>query len=355
MHDVRRCVRFSAVVTIALTAAACVTTSETLNIYFVDVEGGQATLIVSPGGETLLIDAGYPGRGKSDPTPGDAGNARDAQRVIAAARDAGISHIDYLLITHFHADHFGGAMELSQLISIGTFIDHGTEEQETRSKPASLKLIDEYKAVRAQSNYIVPPAGDRLPLQGIEATVVSTAGRTLESPLAGAGQANVACDRAVIAPQEQHENPRSTGLHIRYGEFRFLDIGDLTGQPLSDLVCPDNFIGPVDVYLVTHHGEADAADPATFAAFLPRVAILNNGATKGGAAQIFAALRKTVGLEDVWQLHRSEKKGAENFSEEKIANLDEQASHWIKLSADRDGSFRIFNGRTGAWTDYGVR
>jgi beta-lactamase superfamily II metal-dependent hydrolase len=343
------------VLSAVLSASACTTISEPLDIYFVDVEGGQATLIITPGGETLLIDAGYPGKGKSDPTPGDPGAARDAQRIAAAAEDANVSQIDYLLVSHFHADHFGGVMELAQLLQIGTILDHGTEARETRSNPKTLGLIRAYKKVRDQSSYLAPIVGDRLPLEGIDITVVSSAGDILESPIEGAGAANSACDRPVLTPSEPLENPRSTGILLRFGEFRFLDLADLVGQPLSDLVCPTDLIGSVDVYLVPHHGGADAADPATLAAFRPRIAILNNGALKGGDVPIFSVLRDANGLEDVWQLHRSELEGAENFSAERIANLDTQTEHWIKLSARNDGSFRVLNGRTGEWKNYDAR
>jgi len=344
-----------AVLVAVLSASACTKTSESLDIYFVDVEGGQATLIITPGGETLLIDAGYPGQGKSDPTTGDPDVARDAQRIAAAAADANVTHIDYLLISHFHADHFGGVMELAQLIPIGTILDHGTEDREARSNPQTLSLISEYKNVRKQSNYLVPTVGDRIPLEGVEITVVSSAGEILESPVEGAGAANSACDRPALPPSENLENPRSTGILLRFGKFRFLDLSDLVGQPLSDLVCPTNRIGLVDVYLVPHHGAADAADPATLAAFRPRVAVLNNGAMKGGATPIFSFLRDAEGLEDVWQLHRVEAEGARNFPMEYIANLDTQTENWIRLSAKDDGSFRVLNGRTGEWKNYDAR
>jgi beta-lactamase superfamily II metal-dependent hydrolase len=344
-----------AVLVAVVSAGACATTSDTLDIYFVDVEGGQATLIIAPNGETLLIDAGYPGKGKADPTPGDPGAARDAQRILTAATDANVSQIDYLLITHFHGDHFGGAMELAQLMPIGTILDHGTETQELRGSPGTVSLISAYKEVREQHSYVVPAVGDRIPLEGVEITVVSSAGNILETPVDGAGAVNPGCDRPALPPSENQENPRSTGILLRFGEFRFLDLGDLVGQPLSDLVCPDNRLGSVDVYLVPHHGGADAADPATLAAFWPRVAVLNNGAVKGGEAPIFSVLRDAEGLEDVWQLHRSELEGAENFSAERIANLDTQTAHWIKLSARDDGSFRVLNGRTGAWQIYDPR
>lgn len=342
----------TATVIVSLTASWDTASADALDIYFIDVEGGQSTLVVTPAGETLLIDAGYAGQGKSNPVPGDAKNSRDAQRVAAAARDAGISHIDNLLVTHFHQDHFGGVKELSQLISIGTIIDHDTPAPEALVQPGRKELFDSYVEVREKGNHIVPAVGDRIPMEGIEVTVVSTAGSTLQSSLVDAGAVNTACDRTVPGGGDRYENPRSTGILLQYGEFRFLDLGDLNDQPLSNLVCPIDRIGSVDVYLVSHHGGADVADPATFEAFRPRVAILNNGANKGGAAEIFDVLRDAEGLDDVWQVHRSEAKGAENFSDERIANLDEQTAHWIKISASSDGSFRIFNGRTGDWKDY---
>lgn len=348
--------RLCAVVLATLLAAwGCATNTGLLDIYFVDVEGGQATLVITPAGESLLVDAGYPGKGRSHPVPGDAGLARDAQRIAAAAADANISRIDFLLVTHFHKDHFGGAIELAQLLPIGTVIDHGTESRELRSNPATLALLQAYRETREQSNYLSPTVGERLPLKGIDVTVVSSAGDTLATPLAGAGGANPACAVNAPAPSEPLENPRSTGILLRHGKFRFLDLGDLVGEPLSNLVCPEDMIGPVDAYLVPHHGSADAADPATLDAFGPRVAILNNGATKGGHPPMFDSMRASRQPMDVWQLHRSEIDGAANFPDEYIANLGTQTNHWIRIRARVDGSFRVLNGRTGRWKNYESR
>lgn len=334
--------RVAVMTVIAMIASTCTTVSKTVDIYFIDVEGGQATLLVAPDGETLLIDAGY---------EGEAGDARDARRVIAAATDAGVSKIDHLFVTHFHGDHFGGAAELAQLMPVGNFIDHDQPAPEALATPAAVERFERYRQARQAGKHVVPAVGDRLPLRGVEAVVVSTDGVTI----AKAGTPNSACDRAVLDAVDVYENPRSTGVLVEFGDFRFLDLGDLSGQPLSDLVCPIDRIGPVDVYLLPHHGGADVADPATLAAFRPRVAILNNGAIKGGEPPIFGFLRAADDLEAVWQLHRSELDGAENFEEGHIANLDEQTAHWIKLTAYRDGSFRIRNGRTGVWEEYGRR
>ena len=305
---------------------------------------------------SLLIDTGFPGDGTFQSTPGDPRDARDARRIAAAARDAGVTRTDYLLITHFHADHDGGVPELAELLPIGTFVDHGAVLPEAeQGVPGTLEAFKRYAIVRAKGGHLEPKPGDRLPLKDIDVTVVSAAGSTLVKPLTGAGGPNAACTAAERGPGDSYENPRSTGIHVRFGTFRFLDLGDLTGKPLFDLVCPADRIGPVDVYLVAHHGGADAADPATVAAFKPRVAILNNGATKGGGAETFAMLYRAQRLEDVWQLHRSTNAGAENFADEQIANLDEQTAHWIKLSANEDGSFRMTNGRTGVAKNYPPR
>jgi competence protein ComEC len=329
--------------------------AKTLDIYFIDVEGGQATLIVTPAGESLLVDTGFPGSGgRFESLPGDPHAARDAQRIVAAAKDAGVTRIDNLLVTHFHADHVGGVVELAQLMPIGSFIDHGSALPAAESVAGTLAAVDRYAAVRANGRHIEPEVGDRLPLKGLDAVVVSSAGTTIARPLAGAGRRNDACGATAPEAQEKNENPRSTGIRLQYGKFRFLDIGDLSGPPLFALVCPNDLIGPVDVYLVAHHGGPDAADPATFAAFAPRVAVLNNGAVKGGGPDTFATLHRTPNV-DVWQLHRSTNAGAVNFGDDRIANLDDHTAHWIKVSANDDGSFTVTNGRTGARKSYAAR
>jgi competence protein ComEC len=329
--------------------------AKNLDIYFIDVEGGQSTLLISPGGRSLLIDTGWAGSGLSESRPGDPAKSRDANRIAAAAREAGISAIDYLLITHFHPDHDGGVIELAQLMPIRHFIDHGTLPADAQRDAGTRAAYDAYVKLRNQSPHLEPKPGDRLPFKDINAIIVSTAGNTLESPLPGAAHINSACGPAASPPDDSTENPRSTGILVEFGHFRFLDVGDLSGQPLFNLACPKSFIGSVDVYLVAHHGGRDNADPAIFAAFAPRVALMNNGLKKGGALATYETLHHVPGLEDVWQLHRSEAAGDRNFAAERIANPDESTAYWIKLSANADGSFRVLNGRTGEWKNYPSR
>jgi competence protein ComEC len=328
------------------------TTPKNLEIYFVDVEGGQSTLVVTPDHHSLLIDTGFAGDGTGF-RPGDPHQARDANRIVAVARDAGITQIDYLLITHFHPDHDGGVTELSQLIPIRVFIDHGIPNPEAvNNVPETNVAFEAYSVVRRKAQHIQPALGDRLPLSDIEAVIVSSAGATLARPLPNAGAKNDACQDHATPPRDPYENPRSTGIVVRYGKFRFLDIGDLSGQPLFELACPKSLIGPVDVYVVPHHGGIDVDVPATFAAFKPRVAVMNNGLKKGGALATYQALHRVPGLQDVWQLDRSADAGSSNFAAEYIANLDEGTSYWLKLVANSDGSFRVFNQRTGVWKKY---
>jgi beta-lactamase superfamily II metal-dependent hydrolase len=323
--------------------------AQTLDFYFIDVEGGQSTLIVTPAGESLLVDTGYGGA-----------DGRDSKRILAATRDAGVKAIDYLLMTHFHPDHDGGVVELSRQMPIKVFFDHGDLVRSPEAIgearwPGTLAAYDAYAAARAKGKHVEPKPGDRLPLKGVEAIWVSSAASTLDRPVEGPGQANPACGPAAPSAQEKLENPRSTGFHLRFGRFRFVDLGDLSGAPLFALMCPKSILGPIDLYLVPHHGGPDTSYPATYAAVTPRVALVNNGATKGGSPEAFAALHKVPGLEDVWQLHRSQNPGAENFADERIANLDESTAHWIKASASDDGSFTVTNGRTGATKTYKPR
>jgi competence protein ComEC len=332
---------------LALPAAAKAATAKSLEIYFIDVEGGQSTLIVTPSHHSLLIDTGFAGDG-SRFRPGNPHVARDANRIVAAAHDAGIQQIDYLLITHFHPDHDGGVTELSQLMPIRAFIDHDVPSTEAERTSLEIKdAFDAYAVVRGEGRHLQPNAGDRLPLKDLEVIVVSTAGSTLSDSLPTGGATNTACRKEATPPRDPYENPRSTGILVRYGKFRFLDVGDLTGQPLFNLVCPKSLIGQVDVYLVAHHGGADVDVSATFAAFNPRVAIMNNGTKKGGALATYQALHEVQGLENVWQLHRSDDAGDSNFGADYVANLDETTAHWIKLAAEADGSFRVVNPRTG--------
>ena len=338
-HLVARVLTTALLIVLIAVWTTAASTARPLEIVFIDVEGGASTLVVTPAGQSLLIDAGYGGRAGRDPS-----------RILAAAADAGVTRIDYLLVTHFHNDHVGGVPELASHIAIGTFIDYGmplgTDRMTTRGFQA-------YEPVRGANPHIVPRPGDLLPLDGIEATVVSAGGALLTTPLAGGGQANPACAGAEDHSADGTENFRSVGVMLQFGSFRFLALGDLSGNTLTSLVCPTNLLGATDVYLVSHHGEYDTSVPALYAALRPRAAIMNNGATKGGSPDAFKTLHALPDLDDLWQLHASRNPRSVNSAEALIANVDDGTTgHPIRLTAFADGSYRIVNGRNGSSRTY---
>lgn len=308
-----------------------------LHIYFIDVEGGQATLFVTPAGQSLLIDTGWPGN-----------DGRDAYRIVAAARKAGISKIDYVLITHFHDDHVGGVPQLAARFPVKTFIDHGDNRESTDA--VTQKDWQAYQAVLATGKYqrISAKPGDVLPVKGMRATIISSDASLIEKPLPGAGEENPYCKDAEQFPADKTENLRSLGTYINFGKLRILDLGDLTHDKEMQLMCPTNKIGKIDIYIVSHHGWAQSSSPAFVYGIAPRVAIMDNGAKKGGTPSVLDIIRKSPGLEDLWQLHYSEEGGAaHNVDAQFIANPDgPDAANGLELTAHPDGSFDVFNVRT---------
>ncbi len=320
---------------LVLTAALSAAHAADLQIYFVDVEGGQATLIVSPSGQSMLVDAGWPGF-----------NGRDSGRIAAAAKQAGLVRIDYLVVTHHHLDHVGGVPELAAKIPVATFVDHGPN---TETDPDGRKLSQAYAKVLAGAQHLVVKPGDRIPLPGVDVEVVAAGGATISATLGG-GQAaaNAACAESKPQAADPSENAQSVAFLLNYGKFRFADFGDLTWNKELALVCPANLLGTVDAYLVTHHGMDISNSPAIVQALHPRVAIMNNGAKKGGSPKTFDTLRKSPGFEDLWQVHYSLTGGKErNTDESLIANpsADADQGRWLKLTAEADGSFTVTNSR----------
>src|SRR6185437_5253552 len=242
----------TAAVMFAVTAAptAAATVANALDIYFIDVEGGKSALIVTPSGESFLIDAGFASNGRFNSMPGDPAKARDAQRVLFAAHDAGLTQIDHMLVSHYHADHFGGVMELAQLIPIKEYIDHAAPSAAAEARvPGTLALYDDYVALRSKAKHHAAKAGDHFTLEGgVDIDVVASDGTVITKPLPGGGTAKPACPPGGVPAQEVTENPNSTAIKLEYGAFSYLDVGDLTGAPLYALTCPVNLIGLADVY-----------------------------------------------------------------------------------------------------------
>ena len=316
-----------------LAGAWALSAAKDLEIFAIDVEGGQATLLVSPSGQTLLIDAGWPGM-----------NHRDAGRIAAAAKAAGVKKIDYLLITHYHTDHVGGVQGLAKRLPVLNFVDHGPQTE--NGKDAEI-LFNEYAAFRNKGHHIEVKPGDTIPIKGIDVQVLSSAGNVITAPLAGAGQATPECGSQVRPPADHSENGQSVGVLITFGAFRMLDMGDLTKDREYDLVCPNNKIGIVDLFLVSHHGTNPSNSLPFVRAIAPRVALIDNGPQKGADPDVWQTLRDTRGLLDIWQLHyaiNSDK--AHNPPDAFIANVDTICeAKWIKVTAEKSGTFHVVNGR----------
>ena len=328
-------------------AAATPPRSGGLRIAAIDVEGGQATLFVSPGGQSLLVDTGWAGN-----------NGRDADRIVAAAHDFGLSRIDTVLITHFHSDHLGGVPQLAQRIPIGQFLDHGEVYEKSGDVPG---LYAAYQDVLKTGTYkhASPRAGDRLPLPGFDAVAISSDGKVITQALHGAGQPNPLCAQAPNVAEDTTENGHSLGFVLRFGGLRILDAGDLTADRERSLVCPNNLVGRIDLAIVSHHGSDLSSSRVFVHALHPRVAVMDNGERKGGSTSVIDTWRSSPGLEALYQLHAAPAAGFKNpagtpqggpehnVPEAMIANRVGEDGKRIDITVNADGSMDVTNQRTG--------
>lgn len=317
-----------------LACASLLPAAKNLEVYFIDVEGGQSTLFVSPSGDTLLMDTGYGGF-----------NGRDPNRILAAAKAAGVKKIDYLVISHYHQDHVGGIPGVAAKLAIQNFVDHGPNTETDKDSQVRFNM---YKDFAGKANRITVKPGDTIPVKGLEVRVLAGAGNTIAAPLPGAGQSNAECAQYHPDPDEEtSENQQSLGLLISFGDFHLLDLGDLTTSHEHDLVCPVNKIGTVNVLVASHHMGAVANTPQLIHAVHPKVAIGNNGPRKGGMPEAWQTLHDSPGLEDIWQLHYAVGAGKDHNSPDTfLANVDEVCrGQWLRLTAEKDGSYTLFNSR----------
>jgi competence protein ComEC len=357
--------------TVLLPAALAAQPRTTLDIYVIDVEGGNATLFVAPSGESLLIDTGNGGQAA----------ARDAGRIMAAVQDAALTRIDHLITTHYHGDHFGAMSELAGRIPIAEFIDHGANVQANPAADAFLN--DVYPALYAKSKHTVVRPGDRVAMRGVDVRIVASAGEPIRDAVPGAGRPNPLCATHQPKEADPSENAQSVGSHFTFGRFRALHLGDLTWNKEFALACPRNLLGSVDLFVVTHHGQPVSNPPVLVHALAPRVAIMNNGTRKGGQPDAMKVLFSSPGLEDLWQLHFSLLSGQEytvpgafiaNVVDEQPASLPIEPiaapapgpgaapppthngpAFFIKVAARDDGSFTVTNARNGFSKSYAAR
>jgi len=343
---------FIALALTATLAAAPRAANGMLDIYFIDTEGGQATLLVSPTGETFLIDAGFAGLDTPNP---DKEPGRDAARIADVARIAAVKQIDTLLVTHFHGDHASGVAHLTKRLPVRLFLDHGTATQDV--PPMQQKVggyAAEWAAAFANAQHRVVAPGDRIAVRDLDVTVVQARGRSIDR----AGAVNPHCQGVEHRAADNPENTASVGVVVQYGQFRFANFGDLPWNEELQLLCPMNRVGTIDVYQAARHGNEPS--PAVYA-MAPRAVVYPNGARKGGGRATLQAFRASPGIEDIWQLHKNIPGGAEgNPPDEFSANLQDtdqtsHPAHYLRITAKNDGSFTLYNSRTKITKEYGPR
>jgi competence protein ComEC len=322
---------------LALCLAALLPAANTLEIYIIDTEGGKGIIVVPPGGETMLVDAGYP-------TADD----RDTNRIVSAAQALGIKEFDYIVATHYDADHSGNIPKFITRMSGKTFVDHGEIIASANAKNRTGFYETYLKAIEGKKRMIVKP-GDVVPLKGVKVTVVTAGGQAIAKPLTGVTtQPNALCGVAAIDKDitDIYDNAGSVGLLYEYGKFRMLDLADLLQSVEYKLLCPVNTVGQLSLFMVSHHGFKVSNSPLLYQSFQPKVAIMNNAARKGGEIETFDAIRSNKRLEDLWQMHEANAAKERNVVEQFIANPATPCeAKMIRVSAAEDGTFTVTNTR----------
>ena len=330
---------------IATPASAQPKPNKNLRIYTIDVEGGQSTLIVAPSGHSMLVDTGWPDH-----------NGRDTDRILAAMHDAGITRLDKVYITHYHDDHVGGVPNLVKRVHVGEFLDHGPNREDSNDTRHNYAAYLQALKEKGIPRRIVKP-GDTVSIPGLSIVVLAADGAHIHAIPGITPQPNPYCARERKWPYDPTENGRSAGFLLRFGKFSFLDLGDLTGAKEVALVCPDNPIGHVDLYLVDHHGMNLSNSHALVDAIHPIVAIMDNGAHKAGMPEAWQTVHESPGMQALYMLHYAEgSDAAHNSAAPLIANLkDGSDGNYFKVVAHANGRFSVTNTRTGKTVDYPLK
>ncbi len=335
---------------VLMAGSACLAgkSDERLDLYFIDVEGGAATLIVTPTDQSVLIDSGYPDN-----------NGRDRDRILDVVRNvAGLKKIDHAIVSHWHLDHYGNHAALAAEIPIGQFWDRGIPDALEEDPDFEARIAD-YRAasqnasttLRAGDSYRLNSPRLKLSIDAVTASREVIDNRGAPNPFAGNHEP---------MPEDTSDNAASVSLLFTFGNFKYLTCGDLTWNVEAHLVTPNNPLGKVDLFMVTHHGLPTSNNPVLVHAIDPTVAIMCNGPTKGGDPLTIATLKGTKSLQDWYQLHRNINLADEaQAPAEFIANSEPTVDCegvWVKASVEPDGrSYTVQIGSDGTPHTYRTR
>jgi competence protein ComEC len=344
--------RFLLTALLAFSLPSLWSASKTLDMWAIDTEGGKSLLLVSPSGQSMLVDTGFPGF-----------NDRDANRIAEAVKDAGLTKVDVLVTTHYDSDHVGNVAQTVAKVPVDLFVDYGAQSEHGFGFDRDVAA---YNAVWAKAKHLVVKPGDRIPFAGVDVLVVTANAEAIKTPVKGAGQPNPDCASVqrktwMGKNEDVSENGHAVGMLFTFGTFKMLDLADITWNRELELMCPNNPIGTVDLLQVSHHGNDISSTPALINPLRARVMVVDDGPRKMALPLTMKTLNAAPGRQAIYMLHWSALAPNDNPPEEFIANLQSSPSpnaqtapdgKWIKISADQDGTIVVTNGRTGEAKTY---